>query len=162
MEEINEEEVQETEIELPDIDQLEKLMPKLDMPVPAAQEGTACLVSDDQLLDIYQEIIDNIREDRKEVSEYVDNFANMIINDGDATSASKEAFVQLVNIKSSMPEKMAKIAELMTRLKMKEKNTYVGSGAHFNAIQNNTVNIKSERREQIKAIAEAKKKGKAK
>lgn len=142
-----------------DLDDLEELAPKMNVSVPEAD--ATHLISDDQYLGVLEEIITTIRDDRKQVSDYVDNFAEMVINGGDATTSSKEAFVNLVKVKTDLADKMLKAAELMTRLKM--KNTYAYSGPHLNALQQNNYNIGSDgtdfnRKELIRAINHAKKK----
>jgi len=86
----------------------------------------------------------------------------MVMNDGDATTSSKEALVNLVKVKTDLQDKMLKAADLMTRLKI--KNTYAYSGPHLNALQQNNFNIGADanfdRKELIKAINQAKKKKK--
>ena len=82
-------------------------------------------------------------------------FVDMVINDGDSTSASKEALVNLVKIKSDSADKMAKVAELMTRCKLKEIFP-----KYLNAKQENTINIGdgTTKRELLKQIEKARKK----
>lgn len=152
----------EGEILSEDLDDFDELAPKMNVSVPAPVDATQ-LIPDDQYLGILRGIIDGIHEDRKQVSDYVDNFADMVINGGDATTSSKEAFVNLVKVKTDLQDKMLKAAELMTRLKM--KNTYAYSGPHLNALQQNNYNINSDgvdfdRKELIRAINHAKKKKK--
>jgi hypothetical protein len=58
---------------------------------------------------------------------------------------------------------MAKVAELMTRLKV--KNSYAYSGPHLHAVQNNTIGMNDDkvdisRREIIRIVNNAKKKKK--
>jgi cellobiose-specific phosphotransferase system component IIA len=99
--------------------------------------GELSIISDEMLLGIYGEILDNIRQDRVQIDSYVNEFAEMVINTGDASSASKEALVNLVRAKMDASDKMSKVADLMTRLKMKDTNTfkpYMNKG-------NNTINI---------------------
>lgn len=142
-------------------DDLNDLMPKMNIMAsnqPVASDASA-LITDDQYLGFLEEIMNNIREDRKQVSDYVDNMADMVINDGDASTSSKEALVNLVKIKTDMQDKMLKTADLMTRLKL--KNTYAYSGPHLNAMQqNNFIGSDTDfsRKELIKAINNAKKK----
>lgn len=150
------------EINSDNMDNLDELTPKMNVSIPAPIDATQ-LIPDDQYLCTLREIMDGIREDRKQVSDYIDNFAEMVINGGDATTSSKEAFVNLVKVKTDLQDKMLKAAELMTRLKM--KNTYAYSGPHLNALQQNNYNINSDgvdfdRKELIKAINHAKKKKK--
>jgi cellobiose-specific phosphotransferase system component IIA len=98
------------------------------------------LVSDEQLVDVYNEVLDNIRQDRKQVDDFINNFADLVINEGDSTSASKEALVNLLKLKHDTSDKMAKIADLMTRIKLKDKDTFP---RYLAANQNNTININS-------------------
>lgn len=131
-------------------------------PTPATTDANH-LIPDDQYLSYLQEIMGEIRDDRQQVSDYVDNFADMIINNGDASTSSKEAFVNLVKIKTDLQDKALKVADLMTRLKM--KNTYAYSGPHLNAMQQNNINIGVDngdfnRKELIRVINQAKKKKK--
>lgn len=146
------------EIMQEDLDYLLPEPPQMNVSVPEQKEEK-CLISDDQYLDVLGEILTNIRDDRKQVSDYLDNIAEMVINGGDATTASKEALVNLVKIKTDLQDKMLKALDQMGRLK--SKNYYAGSGAHMNAVQQNNYNIsKAEdlnRKELIRAINHAKK-----
>lgn len=141
---------------------LPELHPQMNLSMPPNQQPEApMLISDEKYLGVLDEILDNIREDRREVSGYVDNLAEMVLNEGDATSATKEAFINMVKVKTDLQDKMLKAADLMTRLKA--KNTYAYSGAHLNAVQQNNYNIGADglefnRKELIRAINQAKKK----
>lgn len=108
-----------------------------------------CIVKDEEVLDLYEEILQNCRKDRENVSEVLTNFLDMVMNDGDASSASKEAIVNLLKINSDVNDKMAKIADLRTRIKLKEKDTYP---RYLAAQQNNKVVIEGSKREMIKTI----------
>ena len=122
-----------------DLGTLEQVIPAMNLSVPTEENNVLSnLVSDDQLLGIYGEIIDNLRQDRKDIDELLANFVEMVINDGDPSAASKEAVVNLVKIKSDTSDKMAKVADLMTRVKLKEQNTFP---RYLAANQNNTINI---------------------
>jgi cell division ATPase FtsA len=148
-----------TDLVKSDLEELE--LPQMNVSVPAQPPSdVSALISDSKYLDFLDEIMGNIREDRQQVSEYIDNIANMVINDGDATTSSKEALVNLFKIKTDLQDKMLKTAELMTRLKV--KNTYAYSGPHLNAMQQNNFNIGSDteldRKDIIKAFNNAKKK----
>lgn len=142
--------------------ELTSLIPNMTVGLPdvPVKDATA-LIPDEQYLGVLNEIMSNIREDRKQVSDYIDTLADMVINDGDASTSSKEALVNLVKVKTDLQDKMLKTADLMTRLKL--KNTYAYSGAHLNAMQQNNININSDgtefsRKEIIRAINNAKKK----
>lgn len=145
----------------PEIEDLQDVIPQMNVSVPVSEithyDGEKNnIVSDDQLMGLYFEILDNIKEDRQQVSSFIDTMAEMVINDGDATSSSKEALVNLVKIKSDMTDKMSKVADLMTRVKLKEKDTFP---KYLAANQNNTININEggSRRSLIEAINKAKK-----
>lgn len=117
-----------------------------------------CIVKDEILLDLYDEILQNCREDRGKVDEVLTNFLDMVINDGDASSASKEAIVNLMKIKSDTADKMSKVADLMTRIKLKDKDTYP---KYLAAQQNNKVVIEGSKRDLLKHINKMTNKGKA-
>ncbi len=59
------------------------------------------------------------------------------MNDGDATSASKEALVNLIKVKSETADKMTKVLDLATRIKLKKDHF----PAYLNAKQENTITI---------------------
>ena len=164
MEIIPEREITEDDLSLPeDSGDVDIAPPPMSQLLPEQPKDATMLIPDDKYLNLLDEIADNIREDRKQVSDYIDNMADMVINDGDPSSATKEALVNLVKVKTDLQDKMVKIADLMTRLK--SKNTYAYSGAHLNAVQQNNYNIGANqdntdfnRRELIRAINQAKKK----
>jgi hypothetical protein len=121
----------------------EELTPQeAELAVPAA-EGVKdmSIVSDEALLGVYGEIMDNLRSDREQVSGLLDTFSNMVLNDGDSSTASKEALVNLLKTKIEASDKMTRIADLMTRIKLKQPDTYqpwMGKGKEKGG---NTINI---------------------
>lgn len=153
--------MEDLELESAENQELQNIIPKMNLSVNDQVKDATALISDDQYLGVLDEIMNNIRDDRKQVSDYIDTLANMVINDGDASTSSKEALVNLVKVKTDLQDKMLKTADLMTRLKL--KNTYAYSGPHLNAMQQNNININSDgtefsRKEIIRAINKAKKK----
>jgi hypothetical protein len=109
--------------------------------VSAENNGDMSIVSDEALLGVYGEIMDNLRSDREQVSELLDTFSNMVLNDGDSSTASKEALVNLLKTKIEASDRMTKIADLMTRIKLKQPDTYqpwMGKGKDKGG---NTINI---------------------
>lgn len=148
---------QKVEQESPDLD---AVIPAMNVNVPMQQpQQEENLVSDEALLGIYGEILQNLRDDRDELNGLLANFVEMVVNEGDSTTSSKEALVNLVKIKSDASDKMAKIADLMTRVKLKEKDTFP---RYLAAHQNNTINIGDgqTKRELLKSIERATKKKK--
>lgn len=108
-----------------------------------------CIVSDEKIVGLYDEILKDCREDCSKADEVLANFLDMVMNEGDASSASKEAIVNILKIKSDIADKKAKVADLWTRLKLKERDTYP---RYLAAQQNNKVVIESSKREMIKSI----------
>ena len=145
-----------TEAELISDPDITDLIPQMNVNLPVdQQQESKCLIADDQLLGIYDEIMGNFRKDRKETSHITKEFADMVINGGDSSSSSKEALVNLLKLKNDISDKMTKIADLMTRLKMKSPDTYK---PYLNAKQENktTINITG-RRNLLKKIEAASK-----
>lgn len=105
------------------------------------QDKELSLVSDESLLGIYGEIMDNLRNDRSQVSTLVDTFSNMVLNDGDSSTASKEALVNLLKTRIETSDKMTRIADLMTRIKLKQPDTYQPWMSKGKEKGGNTINI---------------------
>jgi len=134
---------------LPDIDgvDIEVLLPSMNVSKELQTEKKECIVKDEVLLNLYDEILNDCRDNRKSVAEVTDMFHDMVSNDGDATAASKEAIVNLYKIQTDISDKMTKIADLMTRIKLRERDTMPGFLA---AQQNNKVVIEGNRRDLLK------------
>ena len=128
-----------------DIDQL---VPSMNVN-EAPEEPEEQIVENEDLLGLYTEILENCRKDRENVDDILVNFVDMVMNEGDASSASKEAIVNLLKIKSDTSDKMSKVADLMTRIKLKERDTFP---RYLAAQQNNKVVIEGSKREMIKSI----------
>ena len=146
--------------ELDEID-LEILLPSMNVgkELTAINNEKECIIGDSTLVGLYDEILSNCRDDRTKVDEVLSTFLEMVINDGDASSASKEAIVNLIKIKSDTSDKMSKVADLMTRIKLKEKDTFP---RYLSAQQNNKVVIEGSKRDLLKSINKlANKKGRS-
>lgn len=128
---------------------IDDLIPTMNVQKDVVEEKEEAMVEDDDLWAIYGEIMENCRKDRESVDEVLVNFIDMVMNEGDASSASKEAIVNLLKIKSDSSDKMSKIADLMTRIKLKDKDTFP---RYLAAQQNNKVVIEGSKREMIKSI----------
>lgn len=119
-------------------------------------EENKAIVSDGMLLGVYEEIMGNLRNDRKEIDDVLSKFVDMVINEGDSTSSSKEALVNLIKLKTESADKMAKVADLMTRVVLKEKDTfkpYMAKSNTINIIDQGPVN----KRAFLRALEKAKK-----
>ena len=132
-------------------DEIMELMPKMniDDSLMESNPEQAAIISDDEMVGLYQEILGQCRDDRKGVDDILNNFVDMVMNEGESSSASKEAIVNLLKIKSDTSDKMTKIADLMTRLKLKERDTFP---RYLAAQQNNKVVIEGSKREMIKSV----------
>lgn len=99
------------------------LLPTMEVNVTGGlQKNEKEIVQDDQLIGIYNEILDMIRDDRKEVDGLLANFVNMVVNDGDASTSSKEALVNLVKIKTDCANNMSRVFDLLARLKLRDRS----------------------------------------
>lgn len=135
----------------------EKQVYEPDLVKPKDDNELTEIVSDDDLVNMYDNIEDMIKQDRKEVDGVLENFLNMVMNEGDGSSASKEAIVNLLKMKSDSADKIIKIADLKTRIKLKERNTFP---PYMN--QNNTYNIgggKIDKRKILQKLKKEKSKG---
>ena len=125
------------EIDLPP----QELIPPMDKAVPSAPPEETKLISDEKLVGTYDEVLNNIRSDRSELDDLICQMKDMVLNGGDATTASKEALVNLMKIKLDTADKMSKIADLMTRAR--GTNTFP---RYLAATQNNTINMEAPKR----------------
>ena len=108
------------------------------------------IISDQRLLTIYDNILQDIKDDRLEVDQILSQFVDRVLGEGsDASTSSKEALVNLLKIKNDSADKMTKVADLMTRLKLKEKDTFP---RYLAAQQNNKITIETNKRGFLKEI----------
>lgn len=114
-------------------------IPVPQMTVEVAQP-TDVSITDQDLQVLYGEILDDLRSDRKEIDILLNNFVEMVMNEGDSSSSSKEAVVNLVKVKSDIADKKAKIADLMTTLRLKDKSI-----SKLTANQTNHIHITDKR-----------------
>jgi hypothetical protein len=112
------------------------------------------IVTDGELVAIYDDIVDMVNKDRKEVDEVLRDFINMVMNEGDGSSASKEAIVALLKMKMDGADKLSKVADLKTRVKLKERSTFPPYLA-----QHNTYNL-GDKMDKRAMIEQLNKKGK--
>ncbi len=131
------------------------LMPSMNIGVPTEREvgDISTLVDDEALLGLYDNIAKNLLADRDEIDTLKDNFADMVFNDGDSSNASKEALVNLMKMKQETADKLTKVADLMTRLKMKEKDTMSAwQKSQYNQTNHVTIQSDASRRDLIEEI----------
>ena len=137
-------------IENVDADDVDNMVPSMNVSLPDKANNEENLISDEVLMGVYGEVLNNLRDDRSQIDTFLNEFAEMVINSGDASSASKEALVNLIKAKVEASDKMSRIADLMTRVKLKEKDTFP---RYLSAQQKNTINIGGgEKKQLIQAI----------
>ena len=78
------------------------------------------MFEDNEMLGLCAEALTNMRGDRKQMDNLISNFVEMVFNEGDSTTASKEALVALMVAKTNMNDKMMSLVELMAKFKLKE------------------------------------------
>jgi len=115
------------------------------------------LISDADLINMYDNIMETIDHDRKQLDEVLTNFIDMVMNEGDGSTASKEAIVNLIKVKLDSADKMAKIAELKTRVKLKDMSAPAYLFSEHNKFQERKGLTK---REVLRAVATQQKKEK--
>lgn len=133
--------------EFESLDEIAKETKELIPPMPNVCEVTADvaavaqkendLVSDEMWHGLINEALDNIRKDRLEAAELQTKFEDMAFNDGDASTSTKEAVVNLFKMRTDLSDKLAKLADLATRVKLKERDTFP---KYLAVNQNNTIN----------------------
>lgn len=132
------------------LDDLQIPQLNLNVNLPAEQKKED-LVKAEQLVGYYNEILDDIRDDRKEIDEVLKSFLEMVMNEGDATTLSKEAVVNLLKMKAEQADKKTKVVDLLMRAFLKEKDTFP---RYLAAHQHNEFKIDSGRKGKLlKAIA---------
>lgn len=125
------------------------MMPSMNVSVQPPEQ-TPSIITDDRILGVYDEILDTIRKDRQEVDGLLSNFVEMVVNGGDSTTSSKEALVNLVKLKADAADRMTRVADLMTRVKLKERDTFP---RYLAATQKNEITITaSDKKKLIKSV----------
>lgn len=117
------------------------------------------VVDNQKMVKIYEEILQYCRDDRVEADAAYKQFLEMVVNEGDATTSSKEASVQLLRLRHETTGNMIKVMDLLMRVILKGTDTYK---PYLNQHQENKViiNAKSNKRSIIEKILDADKKGK--
>ena len=81
------------------------------------------LVPSAEVADYYGEIMSNLREDREQAQTVYEIFAEMVVNEGDPSAASKEAMISALKLRHDANDKSLKLLDLCTRMWLKDKNT---------------------------------------
>lgn len=136
-------------------------LPQLNVSMPLApkKDEEVVLVKNETMINLYNEILEHCREDRKDADGAFKTFLEMVVNDGDATSSSKEAMVQLLRVRVEATDKMTKVMDLLMRYVLKDRDTFP---KYLNANQENNITIKtkSTKRNFLEKLEKAKKENK--
>lgn len=143
-------------VDLEDDLDIDSLVPKMEA-IPEIVEEKECIIGDDEIHGLYNEILENARKDRAQADELLMSFLDMVMNDGESSAAAKEAIVNLMKVKTDINDKMAKVADLETRMKLKERDTFP---RYLAQQQNNKVVIEGGKRDFLKMIGKVKNKEK--
>ena len=87
--------------------------------VPVQQESVSNLIKDEELLKDFAKIEKNIDDNNIELDHYISTFYDLVINE-DSSSACKEALVNLIKLKNENSDRLTKVVELKTRIKVKD------------------------------------------
>lgn len=83
-------------------------------------DPNAQLVKPEQIIGMCKAIADDLESEKQEITDAYVNFSEMVFNAGDATSASKEALVNLLKLRSDLVDKKARLAEMMMKVFLKD------------------------------------------
>ncbi len=96
----------------------------------APAENKNEIVQADQIVSLCQDVLSDIATEKDEISQTFNNFSEMVFNAGDATSASKEALVNLLKIRSDLVDKKTRVMEMMLRAFQKDGPKTVTAHQH--------------------------------
>lgn len=111
----------------------------VNMQMASKKDEEVVLVKNEAMIALYEEILGHCREDRKDADSAFKSFLDMVLNDGDATSSSKEAMVQLLRVRVEATDKMTKVMDLLMRYVLKDRDTFP---KYLAAKQENNIVIK--------------------
>lgn len=111
------------------------------------------LVNSEKMLGLLNEVMDDIREEKKSIEEITSIFQEMVINGGDSSNSSKEALVNLIRLRAECADRKTKIVDLAMRAFLKQNDTFP---KYLTAVQNNEFKSAPNRRQLIKAMEEEK------
>lgn len=122
-------------------------LPSLSVNVNMEPRNNLSLVKTDELVGYCNEALEDIRDDRQEIDEVLRSFLEMVMNEGDATSASKEAVVNLLKLKSDTVDKKTKIIDILMK-------SHLAGPRSLAAHQYNYIEDGSRKRNLLKSIHE--------
>lgn len=104
------------------------------------KEEEKTVIKNEEMVTLYKEILDYCRKDRQDADDAFKTFVEMVVNEGDATSSSKEAMVNLLKTKIEATGQMTKVMDLLMRYVLKDRDTFP---RYLAANQENNIIVKS-------------------
>ncbi len=108
----------------------------------------------ENLVKMNVDIMEDIKKSEIQIDDVLSNFINMVMNEGDASSSTKEALVNLLKAKTDLVDKKIKMVDLNMRAYLKETNTFP---KYLNATQNNKITYQTDMRSLLKSVKEEQK-----
>lgn len=116
---------------------------------PSIPDGSG-LISDAELTTLLKGTLREIQQDREEADSVMSDFSDRVFNCGDDSSASKEAIVNLMQMKINMSDKKIKIIELLSSFKF--KNKAASPKGNLNTVNNINITPAPSRRSLLQAM----------
>lgn len=130
--------------------ELIELIPPIDLNLPELvnnQEMLNSLIADKLVMQLATNLLEEVESDKYDIEEIRDRFKDLIFNEGDSSSSSKEAITNLTKLKIDQTDKKIKLLELIN--KTKDKYRY-----KLEANQTNNINIGMTKSEKYKKLLE--------
>ncbi len=125
-------------------------MPEMTVNMGNMTENVPEIANSDQIVSVCEEILTDIRKDTQEIDDTLKSFLEMVMNEGDATTSSKEAVVNLLKLKSEQSDKKTRIADILVSAFLKQK---YAPPRIFSALQHNEIKIEdNSQRKFLKSI----------
>lgn len=126
---------------------MEESVPHLSVNISQPPAKTEIVEAND-ITSICKEILSDIRTDGGEIDKAYCNFAEMVFNGGDPSTASKEALVNLLKLKADQVDKKSKVMELLLRAFLKDNSPKIVS-----ATQNNEFRMDNPHRKMLESLS---------
>lgn len=113
-----------------------------------AEQESKMLLPAEKVAGYYEEIMGNLRSDREQAQQVYEIFAEMVVNEGDPSAASKEAMINALKLRHDANDKSLKLLDLCTRMWLKDKSTsteiyaYQQNNKYENNSQPQAINVR--------------------
>lgn len=90
------------------------------MSVNLATQPAGQIVPKEQIVDLFGEILSDLNAEKQDMDEVFTSFHDMVMNQGDASTSSKEALMRSLELRSGIADKKTKLLDLMLKAHLKE------------------------------------------